>query len=318
MPETFLVDTHAGRVGRRVPRPHHRQGDPARQVQLPVLEAEAVAVVVQRRARLALPLPPGHPRPLPHRQTVLDVLLRLRAGLPEILDQLLLRNAGALTEPGVRLAGLRQHLVELPRTTRPLAHTLGPALIPQVRLLRLRASLVPDPPAPVPLRKEQGERGGQRTQTEGPPGVPGIPRHRCRRHPNNLSPTTDNSRRAGQARCEPNSGAPRLRPKGKFLPGLKAGASWEKSGEPVEAQPGPRRRMSCLVAFLVDDDLLFEDEQGLRATAAANQWLRLRPTRRPPTRRTHAVTAPGGIRRITPGHDPPETPSGQAGGWDRR
>ncbi|MEV6048343.1 site-specific integrase [Streptomyces xanthochromogenes] len=32
------------------------------------------------------------------------------------------------------------------------------------------------------------------------------------------------------------------------------------------------------MAFLVDDDLLFEDERGLRATAVGNEWLRLRPT----------------------------------------
>ncbi|WP_371551389.1 hypothetical protein OG266_38420 [Streptomyces sp. NBC_00554] len=32
------------------------------------------------------------------------------------------------------------------------------------------------------------------------------------------------------------------------------------------------------MAFLVDDDLLFEDGRGVRATAVANEWLRLRPT----------------------------------------
>ncbi len=32
------------------------------------------------------------------------------------------------------------------------------------------------------------------------------------------------------------------------------------------------------MAFLIDDDLLFEDGRGLRATAVANEWLRLRPS----------------------------------------
>ncbi len=32
------------------------------------------------------------------------------------------------------------------------------------------------------------------------------------------------------------------------------------------------------LAFLVDDDLLFENENGLRATAVVNEWVRPRPT----------------------------------------
>ncbi|MFF3994389.1 hypothetical protein ACFYX8_13900 [Streptomyces cyaneofuscatus] len=34
------------------------------------------------------------------------------------------------------------------------------------------------------------------------------------------------------------------------------------------------------MAFLVDDDLLFADENGPRATTVGNEWLRLRPTER--------------------------------------
>lgn len=47
---------------------------------------------------------------------------------------------------------------------------------------------------------------------------------------------------------------------------------WESWGLPTKPL------IPAGMAFLIDDDLLFEDENGLRATAAANEWLRLRPT----------------------------------------
>ncbi|MET7483516.1 site-specific integrase [Streptomyces sp. NPDC005538] len=49
-------------------------------------------------------------------------------------------------------------------------------------------------------------------------------------------------------------------------------AGWGSWGLP--AKPVIPERM----AFLVDDDLLFEDDRGLRASAVANVWLRLRPS----------------------------------------
>ncbi|MER5665037.1 hypothetical protein [Streptomyces mirabilis] len=52
--------------------------------------------------------------------------------------------------------------------------------------------------------------------------------------------------------------------------------SWESWG--LSAKPVIPEGM----AFLIDDDLLFQDEHGLRATAAANEWLRLRPTEKCP------------------------------------
>ncbi|WP_455711944.1 site-specific integrase [Streptomyces erythrochromogenes] len=45
--------------------------------------------------------------------------------------------------------------------------------------------------------------------------------------------------------------------------------SWGLPAKPVIPEGMP---------FLVDDDLRFEDKRGLRATGAANEWLRLRPT----------------------------------------
>ncbi|MFF9809989.1 hypothetical protein ACF1G5_33620 [Streptomyces coeruleorubidus] len=45
--------------------------------------------------------------------------------------------------------------------------------------------------------------------------------------------------------------------------------SWGLSGKPTITEG---------MAFLVDDDLLFEDGRGLRAAAVVNEWLRLRPT----------------------------------------
>lgn len=45
--------------------------------------------------------------------------------------------------------------------------------------------------------------------------------------------------------------------------------SWGLSGKPTIPEG---------MALLVDDDLLFEDGRGLRATTVANEWLRLRPT----------------------------------------
>ncbi|MFE7331647.1 hypothetical protein ACFU8W_43470 [Streptomyces sp. NPDC057565] len=46
--------------------------------------------------------------------------------------------------------------------------------------------------------------------------------------------------------------------------------SWGLSGKPTTPEG---------MAFLIDDDLLFEDGRGgVRATAVANEWLRLRPT----------------------------------------
>ncbi|MFD0034309.1 hypothetical protein ACWGDS_25315 [Streptomyces sp. NPDC055059] len=44
--------------------------------------------------------------------------------------------------------------------------------------------------------------------------------------------------------------------------------SWGLSGKPTIPEG---------MAFLVDDDLRFEDGDGVRATAVANEWLRLRP-----------------------------------------
>ncbi|MER5907502.1 hypothetical protein [Streptomyces mirabilis] len=45
--------------------------------------------------------------------------------------------------------------------------------------------------------------------------------------------------------------------------------SWGRSGKPTIPEG---------MAFLVDDDLLFADDRGVRATAVANEWLRLRLT----------------------------------------
>ncbi len=64
---------HRGRRLGQPARPHHRQHDPARQVQAPFLETEPTPGVVQRRVRLPLLLPAGHPCTLPHRQPGLDV-----------------------------------------------------------------------------------------------------------------------------------------------------------------------------------------------------------------------------------------------------
>lgn len=172
--ETVAVDAHRGRRLGQVPRPHHAEHDPARQVQAAVLDPEPTLRVVQRRVGGVLLLALRHPRPLPHGQLRLDVLQRFRTGLGEVAAGLLLRHRTALTQPRVRGAGLGQHLVEAGRAA---------LLLVGVGLLRSGAALVPDPPAPRPLRLKAGAGGRRHAQTVGVPGAPDIIRMSfCRLH----------------------------------------------------------------------------------------------------------------------------------------
>lgn len=85
--------------------------------------------------RLALLLEPRHPGPPPHRQRLPDVLPRLRAGLPEVPDDLLLHHRTAPAQPAVRLACFRQHPVEPRRTTGALVDACGPGPVPLVLIV---------------------------------------------------------------------------------------------------------------------------------------------------------------------------------------
>lgn len=145
---TCTYDPYHGQV----PRPHHRHHDPARQVQATVLQPEPTPGVVQRRQGSALLLPPRHTSPLPLRQPLPDVLVRLGTGPAEVPYQLLLHNTGTLTQPRHTLPRLRQHPVQLRRATGPL---LTRGLVVQVGGLGLGDAFVPDPPAAVPFRQQR-------------------------------------------------------------------------------------------------------------------------------------------------------------------
>lgn len=163
--EAVAVDADGGRRLGQVPRPHHTQRDPAREVQAAAFEAEPALRVVQRRVGRVLLLALRHPGPLVLRQPGLDVLQGLGAGRGEVADDLLLRHRTALAQPRVRGAGLGQHLVEAGRAA---------LLLVGVRLLRPGAALVPDPPAARPLRLQRGAGGRRHAEPIGVPDVSGI------------------------------------------------------------------------------------------------------------------------------------------------
>ncbi len=163
MAYAIAVNAHTGRRSGQLSRPHQGQDDAAREVQAVVLEPEAAPCVIERRVGLVLFLVSRHTGPLALRQTVLDVLQCLGAGLAEVANELLLRDRAALGQPRRGGAGFGQHLVQPGR----------PALFPvAMGLLRAGNAFVPDPPTAVPLA-EQCRVGGRRQAK--PIGVPSMP-----------------------------------------------------------------------------------------------------------------------------------------------